>query len=729
MADVASCLVKISHGRLDNDTSKYIAGMLQEDGSNVTLRDLSDVVCPFLWDAGIIKSENEGSEFCKRILKEGYGVDLEDNGLTKSLEMETSVTLLDLINERVLKKKSVAMDETDPNRDSMEDTSLTQGGFEDPFLGLSKPQANFNAFIPIGESMKLAKAMAKKREKQLRMMRQWEKSKVPLPAPKRHHGDRQMKKLIDIIVPSFSVAVAGRELLKDASLRLVLGRRYGLLGRNGIGKTTFLSALVRHEIPGIDPDVNIGCVEQEFTGNAALTPHEIVLKVDEERESLMLEERRLSKEPPTEAIGKRLSWLYSRLEEIDADKAEAEAAQILSGLGLSNDMIKNKKFSELSGGWRMRVMLARALFADPDVLCLDEPTNHLDLHAVAWLSNHLCKSNKTCIIVSHARNFLNDVCTDTIEFKDRQLKYWPGNYDQFERAKADRMLTQQREFESQQAKRAHIQKFIDRFRVNAKRATLVQSRLKFLEKLPLLEQVTDDPTLQFKFEAPTALPTPMLVMQNAYFKWNPKDDDYLLKDVDFTADLTTRAAICGVNGSGKSTFLKMLIGQLEPMEGMVFRHNKLRIGHFAQHHVDGLDLTKNAVGQLQATYPDAKLTDEAARSFLGKFGISGMLALEPLFILSGGQKSRVAIAVMAFAQPHILVLDEPTNHLDLDAVQALIAALNEFEGGVVLVSHDAHLLSCVVEDIFHVDPQKRTLSKFKGDFEEYQRQLLKKPKV
>eukprot|EP01054_Gregarina_sp_Poly1_P002321 Gregarina_sp_Poly_1__2320@NODE_161_length_12274_cov_73_089211_g143_i0_p2_GENE_NODE_161_length_12274_cov_73_089211_g143_i0NODE_161_length_12274_cov_73_089211_g143_i0_p2_ORF_typecomplete_len744_score139_89ABC_tran/PF00005_27/8e22ABC_tran/PF00005_27/1_4e03ABC_tran/PF00005_27/1_1e21AAA_21/PF13304_6/1_7e10AAA_21/PF13304_6/2_1e11ABC_tran_Xtn/PF12848_7/60ABC_tran_Xtn/PF12848_7/7_7e22AAA_15/PF13175_6/3_1e06AAA_15/PF13175_6/2_1e03AAA_15/PF13175_6/0_0054SMC_N/PF02463_19/4SMC_N/PF02463_19/0_42SMC_N/PF02463 len=735
-AEVAKCLNTLSLGKLDNDTSDYIAGMILDEtsdkaeGNILRVEEIADVVCPFLWDIGVIKNETEGLEFCKKVLGQAWGISIQEQDGTKDLEMERPLKLIDLINEKVNKKKMVA-EEDKTDKDDSGVMSAAGGGFEDPFLGLAKTQANFNAFIPINESMKLAKAMAKKREKQLRMMRQWEKSKVPLPAPRKKHGDKQLRRLIDVIVPSFSVAVAGRELLKDASLKLVLGHRYGLVGRNGVGKTTFLSALVRSEIHGVDSDMNVGCVEQEFLGDLDSTPLEIVLKVDEERESLLSEERRLAKEPLSDEIGKRLTWIYSRLDEIEADRAEAEAAQILSGLGLTSEMYTQKKFRELSGGWRMRVMLARVLFADPDVLCLDEPTNHLDLHAVAWLSSHLVKSNKTCIIVSHARHFLNDVCTDIIEFKDRKLKYWPGDYDAFEQAKADKLLTQQREFENQQSRRQHIQKFIDKFRYNASKAALVQSRIKALEKLPLLDQVTEDPSLQFKFEAPTVLPTPMLVMQGASFSWDPtkaKQGNYLLRDVDFSADLTTRAAICGVNGSGKSTFLKLLIGHVEPCQGMVFRHNKLRIGHFAQHHVDSLDLTKNAVQQLQAKYPDAKLTDEAARSFLGKFGLSGMLALEPLFILSGGQKSRVAIAVMAFAAPHILVLDEPTNHLDLDAVQALIAALNQFEGGVVIVSHDAHLLACVVEDIYHVDPTQHMLIKFKGEFEEYRNQLLKKPK-
>lgn len=431
MAQVAACLRSLSNGKIDEESSEYIAAMVDPSDQLMTPVGMLEVLGPFLFDARVIQSEQEGLDFCKQLLSKAFGVQSglsQEESVLKDLRMEDPICLQDLINQYITKKGQNAQDMTGVDKGDLdgEDAALAEaaanagGGFDDPFLGLQKTQNNFNSFIPIGESMKLAKAVAKKREKQLRMMRQWEKSKVPLPAPQKKHGDIQLRKLQDVIVPSFSVSVAGRELLKDASLRLVLGHRYGLIGRNGIGKTTFLSALVRGEIVGVDPDINVGCVEQEFPDSyQSLTPLELVLKVDEERESLKAEEKRLLKGPQTEEVGKRLTWLYARLQEIEADMAEPEAAQILSGLGLSQEMYREKKVKELSGGWRMRVMLARVLFADPDVLCLDEPTNHLDLHAVAWLTGYLRVSGKTCIIVSHARDFLNDVCSDIMEFRDR----------------------------------------------------------------------------------------------------------------------------------------------------------------------------------------------------------------------------------------------------------------------------------------------------------------------
>lgn len=362
----------------------------------------------------MISTDAEGLQFCKSL-----AIALGDEEVVdemSDLRMESPITLEELVEKYVLgsaREKSAASNEEIR-------TSVPTGGFDDPFLGLQRAQANFNAFIPIDESMKLAKALAKKREKQLNMMREWERSKIPLPPPKKRHGDTEVSKLQDILVPQFSVAVAGRELLKDSQLRLVLGRRYGLIGRNGIGKTTFLSALVRHEIHGIDPSYNIGCVEQEIPeALSTLCPLELVLQVDERRHKLLLNEKRLQAGELTEDVGKKLAEIYQELAEIEAEKAESLASQILTGLGLSVDMYKNKRLIDLSGGWRMRVMLARVLFADPDVLCLDEPTNHLDINAVAWLTNFLRLCGKTCIIVSHARDFLNDVCTDIMEFRDR----------------------------------------------------------------------------------------------------------------------------------------------------------------------------------------------------------------------------------------------------------------------------------------------------------------------
>lgn len=592
--NLCEALYRVSNGKFQGVNAQYVAGLITSQVQDEALdineqaRLVFDKIGSLLSDARVIKSEADGLLFCRNIIAQIRGIDsqtLEKQNTNQQERLLEAIILNKLIRvrfDRQAPAKESDVDgaqgaSTDSTTNGIEDHGKSTSGYNDPFLGLERVQANFNQFVSIDESMKLVKAAAKRREKQLRMMEQWEESRQPCPPPKRRHGERKFRKLTDLSVPKFSVSVVGRELLKDTALKIVLGHRYGLIGRNGIGKTTFISALARGDIPGVDVDINIGCVEQETAQYENMTPLDCVLAVDEERCSLMAEEAKLIGEQNKNKLDtkgcERLNDIYGRLDEIEASRAESEACSILDGLGLTKEMYSEKKVKDLSGGWRMRVLLARVLFADPDLLCLDEPTNHLDLHAVAWLTNYLRQSQKTCIIVSHARQFLNDVCTDIMEFRDRQLRYYFGDYDAYEISRADRELHQQREIDSQTAKRAHIQKFVDRFRCHASKAALVQSRLKLIAKLPMLESITEDPTLHFKFGVPSELPEPVLVMQSVCFSYKPVDnpEDGLLRNIDFTADLSTRAAICGVNGSGKSTFLKLLIGQLESSSGFTFR--------------------------------------------------------------------------------------------------------------------------------------------------------------
>eukprot|EP01071_Lankesteria_metandrocarpae_P009646 Lankesteria_metandrocarpae@DN522_c0_g1_i1.p1 len=712
---VQACAPQVDPSSLD-----YMAGMLWEEVSSslapLSSEEVYNLIGPFLVDGGV--SENDVESVCDNISKQ----------ITKkeSPKKNTSKPTTDV--QKGAAKKVMAI--------GAMAKEVTAEGFVDPFLGLSgNARANYNSHIPIAEAIKQHKALQKEREKQLRLLNEWNKEKLPLPPPGRRHGDKQLQKVTDVVVESFSVAVAGRELLKDALLKLSLGQKYGLIGRNGIGKSTFIAALVRREIHGIHNDLSIGCVEQEIppTDECAIDK---VLEVDTERTELLAEASRIEANADApestkskadhDKFEKRLVWIYNRLQAIDASQAESTVCAILGGLGFTDERMRQAT-KALSGGWRMRVALARALFADSDILCLDEPTNHLDLHAVAWLAAYLNKSPKTCIIVSHARHFLDDVCTDIVEFKNQTLKYFRGDYSNFEIVKAEQERVHQRQFEAQKAKKEHVQSFIDRFRYNAKRAALVQSRIKHLEKLPMLEAIANEPSLQFIFSEPDDIPQPFLQFREVGFAYgdNPKSSDFLLRDVDMSVDSDSRIAVCGVNGSGKSTLLKIMTGDLEPVDGVVTRTGRLKVGFFSQHHVEGLDLTLNSVQQLIERYPNANLKPEDARSFLGKFGISGLMALEPLYILSGGQKSRVAFAVMAFHNPHLLILDEPTNHLDLDTIQALIKGLSEFKGGVVLVSHDAHLVSCVVDEVWHVDEKSRTCTKFGHDFDEYKTHLLR----
>eukprot|EP00916_Digyalum_oweni_P006269 GHVL01010833.1.p1 GENE.GHVL01010833.1~~GHVL01010833.1.p1 ORF type:complete len:707 (+),score=140.26 GHVL01010833.1:39-2159(+) len=701
---ITSALQSITNGKL-GDHLEYIVDMVMEEPES-TPEELKLLIGDFLADVEYSDSEAE------YIYIKLYDI----------------LKLID--NDSKIKEYNNKLD----TPVTIQNISKINDSFQDPYLGIEGHSVNFNSSMPIAESVKVQRAIEKERQRQQKLFREWESAKIPLPPPACKHADiGHRSKVTDIIVKSFSVSVGGRELLRDSQLKLCIGRKYGLVGRNGIGKSTFLGALARWEIPGVNRDLHILHIEQEITGteDSAL---ETVLECDSERTELLIEEKNLSKKSTlTEVEGNRLAIIFQRLEAIDSSTAESRASSILSGLGFTTEMQK-KSTKAFSGGWRMRVALARALFADPDILLLDEPTNHLDLHAVCWLTSYLQNWEKTCIIVSHARNFLNDVCSDIIHFSNFELEYYSGDYDTFDKVRCERLRQNVKQFETQQSKVAQTKKFIDKFRCNAKRAALVQSRIKMLSKMPMLEEMAQDPQLVFTFSEPEKLPTTMLLMNDVNFAYPAKDrpgetGSTILKGVNLSIEPDSRIAVCGVNGSGKSTLLKLLIAQLEPTAGYVTRHNKLRIGFFSQHHVDGLDLCLNAVQSLQTKYPGANVGDEAARTFLGKFGLSGMLSLEPLYILSGGQKSRVAIALMAFNNPHILVLDEPTNHLDLDAVQALIAALSTFEGGVVIVSHDAHLVGCVCDEIWNVDAISHTCEKFHGDFEEYKKAMSKSVKA
>nr|CAB3503490.1 unnamed protein product [Digitaria exilis] len=490
----------------------------------------------------------------------------------------------------------------------------------------------------------------------------------------------------------------------------------GLVGRNGTGKTSFLRAMAMHAIDGIPKNCQILHVEQEVTGDDT-TALQCVLNADVERVQLLQEEAYLVQQQKDleieaefgqgsgkskgdldkDSISKRLEEIYKRLEFIDADAAEARAASILAGLSFTPEM-QQKRTKQFSGGWRMRIALARALFIEPDLLLLDEPTNHLDLHAVLWLETYLLKWPKTFIVVSHAREFLNTVVTDILHLHGRKLHAYKGDYDTFERTREEHLKNQQKAFETNEKARSHMQAFIDKFRYNAKRASLVQSRIKALERMEHVDAVVSDPD-DASFGYPGG-PT-------------------LFKNLNFGIDLDSRISMVGPNGIGKSTILKLISGDLQPTSGTVFRSPKVRMAVFNQHHVDGLDLTVNPLLYMMRCYPG--VPEQKLRAHLGSFGVSGNLALQPMYTLSGGQKSRVAFAKITFKKPHIILLDEPSNHLDLDAVEALIQGLLVFQGGVLMVSHDEHLITGSVDELWVVSEGRVT--PFSGTFKDYKKSL------
>lgn len=524
----------------------------------------------------------------------------------------------------------------------------------------------------------------------------------------------------DIRIENFDIAFADKVLLRGADVTLAYGRRYGLVGRNGIGKSTLLKLIASRSL-FIPSHISILHVEQEVVGDET-TALDSVLSCDEVRSRLISESKRTTD-------GMKLQEIYAELTAMEADKAPARASEILSGLGFTPEM-QTRGTKDFSGGWRMRIALARALFSKPDLLLLDEPTNMLDMKAIVWLETHLTtKWTSTLLVVSHDRSFLNVVPTDTLHFFSSTITHYKGNFDNFVKTKTEKLKNQEREYEAQMDHRKHVQEFIDKFRFNAKRASLVQSKIKMLEKLPELKPVEKEVKVTFKFEDPEPLSgAPILQLDEVSFKYpdrviesdvltgddgevvervSSKITNHLILDkVSLNANFQSRICIVGDNGSGKTTLLKLLNDALIPTSGRRNAHRNLKIGYFTQHHVDQLSMNQSPLEFLASKYPGK--SGEMYRSYLGKFGVSGDMSLQSLASLSGGQKSRVAFAVMSMANPNMLILDEPTNHLDVETVEALGDALNLFKGGVILVSHDEQLIQMVCKELWHVSNKKVT---------------------
>lgn len=543
----------------------------------------------------------------------------------------------------------------------------------------------------------------------------------------------------DIHIDKFDLYVgAGQRILSDTSLSLSFGHRYGLVGQNGIGKSTLLRALLRREL-AVPSHITILHVEQELRGDETLALQS-VLDADVWRKTLISKEQKInarleeidalradfedgsleSKKLDNEAgdLVLELEEVHEHLAEIESDKAEAKAALILSGLGFLEEA-QRQPTNSFSGGWRMRLSLARALFCQPDLLLLDEPSNMLDVPLITFLANYLQTYPATVLVVSHDRAFLNDVATDIIYQHSERLDYYRGaNFDLFYLTKEERRKNALKEYENQMAYRKHLQEFIDKFRYNAAKSSEAQSRIKKLEKLPVLEPPEDDKVVTFRFPEVEKISPPILQLQDVTFGYKP--DKLLLSHVNLDIRLDLRVAIVGANGCGKTTLLKLLMENLRPLDGHILKNSRLRIGYFAQHHVDLMDLNLSAVSWLLKTYPGKK--DEEYRSHLGAFGITGTLGLQKMQLLSGGQKSRVAFAALCLSNPHVLVLDEPSNHLDTSGLDALADALKRFEGGVLMVSHDVSIIDSVCNEIWV--SEGGTVRRFDGTIYDYKKYIL-----
>ena len=505
----------------------------------------------------------------------------------------------------------------------------------------------------------------------------------------------------------------GRVLLDRATVHISAGQKVGLVGRNGSGKSTLFKLIVGelHTDGGdivVRPRSRLGRVAQEAPeGETSLV--DCVLAADTERAALLVEAE--TAEDPH-----RIGEIHERLVAIDAHSAPARAATILSGLGFGADA-QARPVSSFSGGWRMRVALAAALFAQPELLLLDEPTNHLDLEATLWLQAYLATYPGTLVVISHDRELLNEVANRIVHLDGGKLVAYGGNYDNFERTRREKMELASKAASKQLEQRKKIQSFIDRFRAKATKAAQAQSRIKMLERMGPVVSVIEERSISFDFPDPEQLAPPIIAIEGGIAGYG---DTEVLRNVELRIDMDDRIALLGANGNGKSTLAKILSGRLELLSGSYRKPSKLKVGYFAQHQTEELRLERTAFEHMAELMKNA--APSKVRAQLGRFGFEQERADVKVANLSGGEKARLLFALMSRDAPHLMILDEPTNHLDIDAREALVAALNAYDGAVVLISHDPHLIELTADRLWLV--HNGAVRAFDGDLAAYRKLLL-----
>ncbi|XP_047033065.1 ATP-binding cassette sub-family F member 1 [Helicoverpa zea] len=537
-----------------------------------------------------------------------------------------------------------------------------------------------------------------------------------------------LENAVDIKVENFSIAAKGKDLFVNANLLIANGRRYGLVGPNGHGKTTLLRHLAQRAFP-LPPHIDILLCEQEVTASD-MSAVDTLLEADVKRTELLKECKELEALTEKGDLSKqdRLNEVYAELKAIGADSAEPRARRILAGLGFSREM-QDRATKNFSGGWRMRVSLARALYVEPTLLMLDEPTNHLDLNAVIWLDNYLQGWKKTLLVVSHDQSFLDNVCNEIIHLDTQKLYYYKGNYSMFKKMYAQKRKEMIKEYEKQEKRlkdlKAHGQS--KKQAEKKQKDALTRKQEKNRSKAQREDEDSAAPTallqrpkeyiVKFSFPDPPPLQPPILGLLNVDFNFPSQKP--LFKGVDFGIDLNSRIAIVGPNGVGKSTFLKLLVGELSPVKGELIRNHRLRIGRFDQHSGEHLTAEETPAEYLQRLFG---LQYEKARKALGTFGLASHAHTIKMMDLSGGQKARVALAELTLMAPDVVILDEPTNNLDIESIDALADAINDYKGGVVIVSHDERLIRETDCALYVIEDQ--TINEVDGDFDDYRKELL-----
>lgn len=508
--------------------------------------------------------------------------------------------------------------------------------------------------------------------------------------------------------------IGDRVLFDNATARVPVGAKVGFVGRNGTGKSTLLNLITgRLAMEGGDirvhPRARMTLVAQEAPDGPTSLVETVVAAHKELHE---LETRAETETDPNE-----LADIHTRLADLEAHSARARAARILAGLGFDEEA-QARGCDTFSGGWRMRVALAGALFSEPDLLLLDEPTNYLDLEGVLWLEQALRDYPRTVLIVSHDRNLLNRAVGSILHLSEGKLNIYAGGYDRFEQRRREAQERQLSMKAKQEAERRHIQSFVDRFRYKATKAKQAQSRLKMLEKMTPIASVVEEHTVPFSFPDPEPLPPPLISIEDCSVGYEPGKP--ILSDLDLRIDMDDRIALLGPNGNGKSTFAKLLSDRLKAEVGKLRKPRKLRVGYFAQHQLDELREGDTVYNHMKRLMPDA--TEAKVRARLGGFGFSFDKADRKVETLSGGEKARLLFALISHNAPHLLILDEPTNHLDVDSREALIHALNTYDGAIILISHDRHLQEACVDRLWVV--AEGTVSSYEGDLETYRRETL-----